>query len=570
MVIDMQKEKFRLQPRVTQTEREIGKVRGEMKELGALEELSLEQGARLRVLEGRLAFLEARVGFEKIAKQVGQQARRTEGAMGKAIQQGGEVVLENLTEVYLTMGDWWDERQTKRAQHQNERQKQGEARWTTMMKEYENLVAKEAVGLDFEMEETARLRDIQVALSVREAQDFLKGALEEAQSQLFEVGGGAAYFLGRQKSKFQFSLAMALITSTLISACSGPDQGKAAPTQISGDTGATVMLTAPVKTATRTPTATTSPTGVPPTKIPEPSPTPTEVPAQDIAAQNMDKMDGYYREGMAYSYTEENGAKYMADEYGNKMLKYDNGVWVETSNEEKWGHAVPKGAGSVSTVEYADGGKSQDFIAYWTGYFFEEVIHFDEVNQDIPVIRVVYATRDANGQIVEVEDVFGRDMAQIGISGAFRINVSDESGRSTGEQVIPSGSIRSLDIFKKNGIDLFGKQVRFSVYDYRGYMDRLIRNKKVENSIPCVLDLSTGRTAKGSPSECYWRLYFQLMDGGVVGFGEEVVESLSNSGGGPITLYDKEAWFQLRLSSDQVTRLNSDFDLLTNELLAGN
>ena len=565
MVIDMQKEKFRLQPRVTQTEREIGKVRGEMKELGALEELSLEQGARLRVLEGRLAFLEARVGFEKIAKQVGQQARRTEGAMGKAIQQGGEVVLENLTEVYLTMGDWWDERQTKRAQHQNERQKQGEARWTTMMKEYENLVAKEAVGLDFEMEETARLRDIQVALSVREAQDFLKGALEEAQSQLFEVGGGAAYFLGRQKSKFQFSLAMALITSTLISACSGPDQGKAAPTQISGDTGATVMLTAPVKTATRTPTATTAPTGVPPTKIPEPSPTPTEVPAQDIAAQNMDKMDGYYREGMAYSYTEENGAKYMADEYGNKMLKYDNGVWVETSLEENFGHLAKPGDYKPRPLVETAGGEpiGYQFDVYWTGYYYEKTIHFDEVKQDIPVIVVTYITRDSQtGELVEVEDVFGRDMAQIGVGGAFDIDVVDESGQSVLAQIFPPGSIRLLEVFQKHGLKLVGQRAVASAYNLKGYMDRLISQMKEQNPTCDFND-------KASLGPCERRFYFELVDKRTIDFGEDVLINLSNGGGGPVRLYDKEVHFKIQIPEDRVAAIQADLDALLQELLAG-
>lgn len=363
MVIgDMRKERTHLQlrPRLTETQMKIGEAKTEMEKLSALEELTLEQGVRLRDLEGRLAFLEASDGMEKFAKKLGKVAKMTERAVGAALKEGGDVVFDNMTELYLTMGDWWDKRMAERAAHQDEAQKQKEGRWSAMMKEYENLMAKEAAGLDFEMAETARLRDIQTALSIKEAQDFLKKALEEASAQLSDAGGEVAYVLGRQMRRIEIGLSMALVTSALVSACGGPDQGKSTPTKTGGDVGPTPTLIAPTETATQvaTATATTAPsatptkTAVPPTKTPEPT---TMRKPEDEIPEKLGLPEGDYH------FETIRGIEHMLDAEGNLMAveTWTKGEWTNLEelrlklidHIEKTGHGGPiqkRGKGSMA------------------------------------------------------------------------------------------------------------------------------------------------------------------------------------------------------------------------------
>ncbi len=361
-------------------------------------------------------------------------------------------------------------------------------------------------------------------------------------------------------------LPISLALSALTAACAGADQQSAIPEPTLGDRGPTPTLVSPTEISPTLPASEVPPTStlsVSPTEIalpPTPEPTATQVSAENLARKN-----GFYIEGRAYSVVEENGAKYVVDGYNQaKMLRYEDGVWVDSTLEEKYGHLAPKEAKyKVTRFETANGGGGYRFDVYWTGNYYQESLHFDEINQDIPVIRVLYVTRDVNtGKLVEVEDVFGRDMAQVGVGGAFKITATHEVSQPWGNgfaEISPPRSLRIFEVFKKHGLELVGKRAVISVFDYKGYMDGLISRMKGQYPNCNIKDpVSLGA--------CERRFYFELIDKGMVDFGEHVNEKLTGAGNGKVELYDKEVRFQIPMSQSEVDALKQDLNALAAEL----
>lgn len=342
-----------------------------------------------------------------------------------------------------------------------------------------------------------------------------------------------------------------LTLGALISACGETNPATLAPVVLPTTEASPTAVVPTVAPTEVPPTATTAPTEVPPTKTPEP--TATEVSADSVATQNQDKMGGYYREDMTYSYTEENGVKYMADEYGNKMLKYENGAWVETSKEEKWGHMLWSEKDTNYQVEMKTGSNNiKQFTvnaAVWTGYYYRESIPFEEGGVDVDSTVIVLVTRDVNGKIVEILDVNPDYLPPTG-----RLQPADGSTVYSGA----SHNLQDLlDIFAKYNITLAGRPVNMTIFD------TMVGSSGRSVGLKFYPTCSVSDTSWNGRLACSVHLGLEMGKAGKISF-QDLFDTLNGSGAGEdsFTVYEVDAHINImgEVGADQKAALQKDLD----------
>ncbi len=242
---------------------EMRTINRKLLELAGVEDRTVEQTVQERDLEARQSWLETKNSVLKFFGLAGKEAKKVRKTVSGKL--GG--VMEQVTD---RMDDWW----TNQQRVKTEAERQNEARWIEKMKEYEALKLKEASGLEMEMSETVRRRDIENDLTVREAQKFLRESLTKAQEQLSLMSEGVE----KQKASAYKYIAVLTVAASLAAACSGPDQKTVTPT--GGDTGPTATLVIPpTETPTQLPpTSTETPTEIPTLTSPTETPEPTAIP----------------------------------------------------------------------------------------------------------------------------------------------------------------------------------------------------------------------------------------------------------------------------------------------------
>ena len=202
-------------------------------------------------------------------------------------------------------------------------------------------------------------------------------------------------------------LGVAGLLSVVLAACGGEEKGAGTATQVGGGTGPRSTETMPASPTAQTeirPTATIAPPEVSPTNIPEAMETKSP---QELFIKEKG-LDRYNNGGLIFSDVEEEGVTYLADQFGNKWGKYENDVLVVTSDEEKFGHVASKEA-DYDVKEYGstDGSKSFGIPAFYTGVYRTEKIRVAETETETEVIRMLYATRNEDGQLVVFENLDG-------------------------------------------------------------------------------------------------------------------------------------------------------------------